>query len=224
MAANAPGLGRKATQKGTRDRSASPAWETPDQPRTSSRDRSAHVRAAGRHPAVRFIAWMLLLLAFATLVRAAALEPFKVPSGSMQGTLQPGDRMLVEKLSYLGGPPRRGDVIVFDGTGSFDAEGAPARLYTKRVIAVAGDVVSCCDERGRVLVNGSPQWEPYVLDDDRYPFAKVTVPAGHVWVMGDHRRISGDSRFYGPVPVDHVIGRAIVKVWPLDRIGGLPRS
>ena len=152
-----------------------------------------------------------------------AFEPFSVPSASMQPTLEVGDRFIAEKLSYRTGTPHRGDVVVFSGAGSWDAPGQE-QVYVKRVIAVAGDTVSCCDSKGRVVVNGSALWEGYVLDDDHRPFAPLVVPKGYVWVMGDHRKVSGDSRDHGLVPVEEVIGRGVVRVWPLTHTGSLPRG
>jgi signal peptidase I len=192
-----------------------------------------------------------LLLAL-VLVSLFVARPFAIPSGSMEPALQPGDRVLVNELAYaFGGTPRRGDVVVFDGRGSFvpvdDPAAAPVRRllhgagaalgltdplptdYVKRVVGVGGDRVRCCDERGRIEVNGEPLREPYLYPGDApstVPF-DVLVPDGRLWVMGDHRSGSADSRAHlgdpggGMVPLDRVVGRAELVSWPPDRWGVL---
>lgn len=187
------------------------------------------------------------------LLSAFVVQPFQIPSGSMENTLRPGDRVLVNKLAYrFGDEPRRGDVVVFDGTGSFVREapsenpvtgllreaGAALGLaepagtdYVKRVLGIGGDRVTCCDERGKIEVNGRPLDEDYLYPGDkpsRVPF-DVVVPEGRLWVMGDHRSDSSDSRDFlgapggGTVPVDKVIGRAEWIGWPLGRMTSLDR-
>ncbi|MFG1809846.1 signal peptidase I [Streptomyces sp. NPDC049040] len=156
------------------------------------------------------------------LVSTFVLEPFQVPSGSMEGTLRVGDRVLVDKLAYrFGGTPRRGDVIVFDGDGSLTQESGTD--FVKRVIGVGGDRITCCDAQGRLLVNGHPLDETYLYPGDtpsRVPF-DIVVPDGRLWVMGDHRDDSRDSRDHlgdpggGTVPVGRVIGRADWIGWPV---------
>ncbi len=177
------------------------------------------------------------------------MQPFLIPSGSMEGTLQVGDRVLVNKLAYrFGGEVRRGDVIVFDGEGSFVAESAEPGLldgllrsagavvglvqpsgadFVKRVIGIGGDRVRCCDSQGRIEVNGDPLDEPYLYPGDAPSIVRfdVIVPEGRLWVMGDHRADSADSREYlgspggGTVPEDKVIGRVEMIGWPADRWG-----
>lgn len=156
------------------------------------------------------------------LVSHFVVEPFQVPSSSMRDTLRVGDRVLVDKLAYrFGGSPRRGDVIVFDGKDSFSTSGGTD--YVKRVIGVGGDRVTCCDTRGRITVNGHPLDETYLHPGDapsREPF-DIVVPEGRLWVMGDHRDDSADSRAHlgdpggGTVPVGRVIGRAEWIAWPV---------
>ncbi|WP_335981559.1 MULTISPECIES: signal peptidase I [Streptomycetaceae] len=168
-----------------------------------------------------------LLLALACcaallLVSHFVVEPFEVPSSSMENTLRVGDRVLVNKLAYrFGGTPRRGDVIVFDGKDSFTTTAGTD--YVKRVIGVGGDRVTCCDAQGRMTVNGRALDETGYLRPgnapSRDPF-DIVVPAGRLWVMGDHRADSADSRDHlgdpggGTVPVGKVIGRAEWIAWP----------
>ncbi|WP_418959375.1 signal peptidase I [Streptomyces tritici] len=189
---------------------------------------------------------------FLLLLSHFVLQPFLIPSSSMEPTLQVGDRVLVNKLAYrFGDQPRRGDVLVFDGTDSFVREpadgnpvtdllhGAAAALglaepdethFVKRVVGVGGDRVVCCDKEGRIRVNGTQIEERYVFLGDapsKVPF-DIVVPEGTLWVMGDHRSRSSDSRDHlgspggGMVPVERVIGRVDWIGWPVARWTSLP--
>jgi signal peptidase I len=183
---------------------------------------------------------VLLLIAFvlAFLLRTFVLQVFYIPSSSMEPTLQIDDRMVVEKLTYLVREPRRGEIVVFEGETFVDPysdQGTAARVvrgvgqflgvvpasardFVKRVIGVEGDEVVI--ESGRVFVNGEPIDEPYVVFDDGSDYGPVTVPEGHLFFLGDNRPNSSDSRrSLGFVPLDHVVGRAAVIIWPLDHTG-----
>ncbi len=194
--------------------------------------------------------WVHLILAvvLVALLRAFVVQSFYVPSGSMIPTLLVGDRMVVLKV---GTDIHRGDVVVFDGTATFGGYPGPRltgtigsiltkvakvggvdldeRDYIKRVIGMPGDHVVCCDARGRMSVNDVVLQEPYLEDGlpaSSSPF-DVTVPAGRMWMMGDNRNNSADSRAHlgdpggGMVPVADVVGRPALRYWPLDRFGTL---
>jgi len=199
---------------------------------------------------------VLVALVLAFLIKTFLVQAFFIPSESMENTLLVGDRVLVNKLAYRFGEVERGDVVVFDGRGSFeprrateddgtsigDAVRAVASSfglapgtesdYIKRVIGVGGDHVVCCDSDGRITVNDTPlDPEDYLFPGDVPSTSEfdITVPVERVWVMGDHRSRSEDSRAHtggpggGTVSVDRVIGRAFVKVWPIGRWDTMPR-
>jgi signal peptidase I len=209
--------------------------DAPENERRTERDPSAGPETGGgeRKRSVRAV-WALLGLGTALLlIHTLVVEPFRIPSASMAPTLRAGDRVLVNKLVYrFGNLPERGDVVVFDGRGSFVREDRSRADYVKRVIAVGGDRVRCCDTRGRVEVNGEPVTERYLHRGDAasaVPF-DVRVEEGRLWVMGDHRADSEDSRDHlgdpggGTVPVDRVVGRADWIVWPYERWSGPART
>lgn len=160
---------------------------------------------------------VVLAFAFAQFIKAFLVQPFVIPTGSMISTIQIGDRVLADKLVYrLGHEPVVGDIVIFD-----DPAGEHPQLI-KRVIATAGQTVDVRD--GRVFVDGVELEEPYVGDKitESGPLATpVIVPAGQVWLMGDNRPESGDSRYFGPQPTSHVHGRAFWTYWPPNRFGRL---
>jgi signal peptidase I len=201
----------------------------PDSPGPEGRSRFAlSARIADWVPGGRITLTLLLCLAFLLVLNAFVVQPFQIPSGSMEQGLRIGDRVLVNKLAYrFGAQPRRGDVIVFDGTGYFgDAD------YIKRVVGVGGDHVVCCDRQGRIEVNGRAVDESAFLypgdSASSVPF-DVVVPAGRLFVLGDHRSDSSDSRDHlgspggGMIPVAEVIGRADWILWPSDHWTHLTR-
>ncbi|MVO89924.1 signal peptidase I [Streptomyces sp. p1417] len=201
--------------------------DAPDTEGTEERSRSVFASVVGRLPGGRFTFSALVGMAVLLLVATFVVQPYAIPSGSMEPALRPGDRVLVNKLAYrFGSGPQRGDAVVFDGSGYFgDSD------YVKRIVGVGGDRVVCCDKRGRIKVNGAPVDEPFLFPGDapsKVPF-DVVVPGGTLFLLGDHRGDSSDSRDHlgspggGMVPKDAVIGRADWIAWPLGRWTSLKR-
>lgn len=163
---------------------------------------------------------MLLILAFALIlmfgvVRPYIVEPLYIPSQSMSPTLEPGDRVIAAKFAYRLGDPERGDLALFKSV-----EG-PNEDLIKRVVGLPGDEIEVRD--GVLYVNGERKEESYVnyrLTDSVF-FGPVEVPQGHVFVMGDNRSNSRDSRDFGSVPEKDLLGKAVVRFWPLGRMGPL---
>ncbi|OLZ66901.1 signal peptidase I [Streptomyces sp. IMTB 2501] len=192
----------------------------PDSPGPEERSRFALTeRIADWLPGGRIVLTLFVCLVFLLVLNTFVVQPFQIPSGSMEQGLRIGDRVLVNKLAYrFGAQPRRGDVVVFDGTGYFGAAD-----YVKRVVGVGGDHVVCCDKKGRIEVNGRAVDESAFLypgdTASSVPF-DVAVPAGRLFVLGDHRSDSSDSRDHlgspggGMIPVGDVIGRADWILWP----------
>jgi signal peptidase I len=190
--------------------------------------------------------------ALTLLIKAFVVQVYRIPSASMENTLEVGDRVLVNKLVYRFRGIARGDIIVFSGQDSWGPDAPPpssdpvVRLlndvlsdiglkssqtfYIKRVIGLPGDRVACCTD-GQVTVNGVRLAETSYLypgDEPSFPFKAVTVPPGHLWVMGDHRGDSEDSRYHfsdpgdGAIPVSEVVGRAFLIIWPPSQLRDLP--
>jgi signal peptidase I len=195
---------------------------------------------------------LVFALVLALLIKSFVVQAFFIPSSSMENTLEIGDKVLVNKLVYDFRSIHRGDVVVFNGDGSWDpVPSRPAPLisrlwdsvsglfgtapgvhdYIKRVIGIPGDHVACCNRKGQITVNGVPLSEKSYLYPGDAPSTQrfsITVPPGRLWVMGDHRSVSWDSRGHmndpgnGTVPEDHVVGRAFVIVAPVSRWRILP--
>ena len=190
------------------------------------------------------------------IVKTFFLHFFFIPSGSMENTLQIGDRIAVNKFGALFSEIKRGEVVVFadpdNWLGSAPEDSSkgitgqaknalitlgvvpdPAKQFLiKRVIGVGGDTVICCDSSGKIQVNGKSVNEPYVYENNAPSGSKfnVTVPQGYIWVMGDHRGASADSRFHtddvnkGMVPLTKVVGRAAFIVWPFNHLDFLDKG
>lgn len=172
----------------------------------------------------------MLCLALVVAVVAASYSwlgrIYAVPSGSMRPALEPGDRIVVSRLDRT--DVRRGDVVVVDVGSTWAAAAVPSpRTVVKRVIGLPGERVTCCDAAGRLSIDGVVLDEPYAALDPSGPPFDVVVPAGRVWLMGDARADSTDSRHHlgspggGSVPVGAVQGRVVAVVWPPSRLSGV---
>jgi signal peptidase I len=188
-------------------------------------------------------------LILSILVRTFLVQAFYVPSASMENTLVKNDRIIVSKISTDVTGINRGNVIVFHDPGGWLGEGFPnpydspvgrvlqaigivpansGNDLVKRVIGVGNDTVECCDTKGHIIVNGKPISDSYIKPNngtDQVKF-KVLVPENRVFVMGDNRANSEDSRFHldlnqGMVPLSDVVGRVVLRIWPIDRFGGI---
>jgi signal peptidase I len=245
---------------------ADPDAGRPGEPQTAGGESPAEgEQAAGKSkPARRRPFWAELLvlvaiaLVIALVIKTFVVQAFFIPSSSMEDTLLPGDKVLVNKIVYHTRPIHVGDIIVFDGAGSWEPASRPARSssdpivrayratlvplvrsivglfgtapgqtdFIKRVIGVPGDRVACCNAQGRVTVNGVPLHERSYLYPGAAPSEihfSIVVPRGRLWVMGDNRLVSDDSRLHttdpgnGTIPEKMVIGRAFMIVWPPGR-------
>ncbi len=252
-----PGDGRPTGQEqapaGTADDNASagPGTGAGGGQRKDARPRSGKRRR--RRSFIRELPVLIVVaLVLALVIKTYAIQAFFIPSASMENTLEIGDRVLINKLVYDFRGIHRGDIVVFDGNGSWDFGQPPASsnvlsrfwgdlegivgishdstIYIKRVIGLPGDHVACCNAKGQVTVNSVSLSEPSYLYPGNAPSTQrfnITVPAGRLWVMGDHRAVSYDSRGHmgdpggGTIPESAVLGRAFVIIWPPSRWGFL---
>ncbi|CAN2191074.1 LepB Signal peptidase I [Candidatus Nanopelagicaceae bacterium] len=198
---------------------------------------------------------VIVALAVSLLIKTFLVQFFYIPSGSMENTLQIQDRVAVNKVPFISGSINRGDVVVFRDPANWlpePFEGAenkvvakikeglvavgvlpnPAKQYlVKRVIGVAGDQIICCSN-GKLTINGKETNEPYIFAGNKPSDMdfNVTVPEGKIWVMGDHRGSSADSRYHqddvnhGFVPLEKVTGRVFSIIWPLQHVGLVPNQ
>ena len=183
-----------------------------DQFQTSSDERRPATKKGGG--VLEYL--VILLVSFALVfgfVRPFVMEAFWIPSGSMIPTLEIGDRVLVNKFIYRFTEPRRGDIIVFESVDNSNED------LIKRVVGLPGDRIAV--RGGKLFVNGERQKEPYTNKKlpDRSFYAQTRVPKNHVFVMGDNRGNSADSRVFGPLPEKNIEGEAFLRFWPPDRIG-----
>ncbi|MFQ4140308.1 signal peptidase I [Nodosilinea sp. PGN35] len=150
-------------------------------------------------------------------IRHFVAEARYIPSGSMEPTLQINDRLVIEKVSYYLNPPEHGDIVVFWPPDSLTAPGQRRDAFIKRIVGLPGDVVEVRD--GEVIRNGEVLSEPYIKAPPDYQWGPEEVPDASYLVLGDNRNSSYDSHSWGFVPADNIIGRAVVRFWPPDRLG-----
>lgn len=183
---------------------------------------------------------LLTALLVAVLVKTFLVQPFYIPSESMYPTIEINDRVIVNKLAYRVGEPARGDIVVFLNPSLTDEDlqetipeavvrsvleavgvrSRPEEDLIKRVVATEGETVAVSN--GFLVVDDVAYEEPYLPSDrGMNDFGPEAVPDGHVFVMGDNRASSLDSRSFGPVPEEEIIGQAVVRIWPLDRLGSI---
>ncbi|MEU1310457.1 signal peptidase I [Streptomyces cinnamoneus] len=246
-----------ATDTGPADAEAGAGAPPPPGGRAARRKAARRAKRRRQRSAIKEVPILIgVALLIALVLKTFLLQAFVIPSGSMEQTIRIGDRVLVDKLTpWFGSRPERGDVVVFqdpggwlDGEQSYGGhdpvvvkqvkEGLAAigllpsageQDLIKRVIGTGGDTVKCCDTDGRVTVNGKPLIEPYVHPGNPPSQLKfeVKVPAGRLFVMGDHRSDSADSRYHltepgqGTIAESQVVGRAVVIAWPLGHWRGL---
>lgn len=243
--------GREAAGAGSAAGTGAPPHRPTGTTRIERRKLARKVRRKRRRSLVKEVPLLVgVALLIALVLKTFLLQAFVIPSGSMEQTIRIGDRVLVDKLTpWFGAEPHRGDVVVFKDPGGWLAnEPKPKpdppvvkqvkQFFTyigllpasgeqdliKRVIGVGGDTVACCDPQGRITVNGTPLTEPYLYAGNPPSMMTFTVhvPQGHLWVMGDHRSDSADSRSHmraaggGTIPENLVVGRAFVIAWPFD--------
>jgi signal peptidase I len=198
-------------------------------------------RGRAKNPLTETISIVIVAIALALGIQAFLIKPFRIPSESMVPTLEIGQRVLVDRLTPRFSEPDRGDILVFNPPsgaeeGSCGDLGTPADQacpeptsrradtnFIKRVVAVPGDRLKVVD--GRVYVNGKRQAEPFLERDADCPICDlprpIEIPPDHLFMMGDNRGQSADSREWGPVPEDWIVGKAFFTYWPPDRIGPL---
>jgi signal peptidase I len=177
---------------------------------------------------IEIVETLVLTLVIFLVIQNFIAQPFEVRGSSMETTFLDGQYVLVDRLSHAWTQYARGEVIVFHPPDGFGENGYP---FIKRIIAVAGDTVAVHD--GKVFVNGTALDEPYTYRDENgvnEPTEPLTdtsswsVPPGDLFVMGDHRQASEDGRAFGPIPISSVIGRVLIRYWPLSAFGPIPAA
>jgi signal peptidase I len=190
-------------------------WEEPGKSRRERRlKREKKKRKAGLAELV-LTAFVAFVLVFG-FVRPFIVEAYRIPSESMVPTLEVGDRLLANKFIYRFFEPERRDIVVFDSVDEDDDQ-----TLIKRVVGLAGDEIQV--QGGVLYVNGEAQEEPYLNDTDqsRSFYGPTVVPEGHIFVMGDNRGNSADSRVFGPLPLENLKGEAFIRFWPVSKISSI---
>ena len=212
--------------------------------RTTAAGSKRPAQSGGKGSLLELVAIVAIALGLALTIQAFLIKPFRIPSESMVPTLEVSQRVLVDRVSFRFSDPHRGDVVVFKPPSGAEAEGAESGAcgaqsirrdqpcprptdeqadanFIKRVVGEPGDRLKVVD--GRVYLNGRLQSEPFARPDSECPICnlprEITIPPGHFFMMGDNRGQSADSREWGPVPKDWIIGNAFATYWPPRRVG-----
>jgi signal peptidase I len=206
--------------------------ETAEGPSRADSDRRSKRAGKGRRTRRTIIEWTILIgsaLLIAILIKTFLFQAFYIPSESMKPTLNVGDRVLVNKMSYRLHDVNRGDIVVFETPPKAKDANGEIKDLVKRVIALPGETLETRD--GRVFINGRPLDEPYLEQGVRTcapnsgasceNFGPLQIPADEEFVMGDNRAASKDSRFFGPIRESSIVGRVFVRIWPLNDLGFL---
>ncbi len=163
---------------------------------------------------------LIIAILLALIIRIFIAEPRYIPSDSMFPTVQQGDRLVIEKVSYHFHSPQRGDIIVFQPPSQLQMQGYEQnQAFIKRAIALEGDIISV--QNGVVIVNDRPLQENYIAELPQYNLPPVRVPEGKIFVMGDNRNNSNDSHIWGFLPEKNIIGRAVFRFFPFSRFGSV---
>jgi signal peptidase I len=188
----------------------------PERPKTAEQPTSSSTQHE-ENPWVETLKTFALSAVLALGIRTFVAEARYIPSGSMLPTLQINDRLIIDKVSYHFSQVKRGDIVVFNPTETLRQKFKDA--FIKRVIGLPGDTVEV--RRGTVFVNGEPLQENYIAAEPEYVYGPEVVPEGQYLVLGDNRNNSYDSHYWGFVPQDLIIGKAVVRFWPPQRLGQL---
>lgn len=173
------------------------------------------------NPVIEIAKTLATAFVLAIGIRTLVAEARYIPSSSMEPTLEINDRLIIEKISYRFRTPQRGDVVVFSPTDTLREQNFKD-AFIKRVIGLPGDTVEV--KGGTVYINGEPLREKYIEESPDYKYGPVKVPQDQYLVLGDNRNNSYDSHYWGFVPRDNLIGRALVRFWPLNRLGSLDEA